>query len=196
VAASAKSIPCVKGSLFWITHANLLRLVERGKITREELDVRLTPEQIELLDAKIQVALWYPIDAFETFLRIASEVGGGSSHEQFAKAGRMAAEKLAESGLYAQLSEDARSSDERAGRRLVTLGSAFYNFMHWKFIPGDDPTHFTIDVTDAAAWCEELRYITEGFIEVVSSRSIGRPLRITSERVAPDHVVFHGRPGD
>ena len=78
----------------------------------------------------------------------------------------------------------------------MTLASSFYNFMHWTYIPGDRPTHFDIDVTDAAAWCEGLRLISEGFIEVVVSRAMGRPVRVGSERVAPDHVIFHGSPAD
>jgi hypothetical protein len=86
--------------------------------------------------------------------------------------------------------------DAKAGRRLVTLGSAFYNFMQWEYVAGEDASQFTIHVTDAAAWCEELRFISEGFMEVVASRSSQREFRITSERVAPDHVVFRGRSAD
>jgi len=194
MAKSAATTPSVKGSLFSLTQANLLTLIEKGKITREEIEVRLTPEQIALLDAKVQVALWYPIDAFNAFLELTTQTAGGVSREALAATGRLAAQQLAESGIYAQLDEGTAASGESAGRRLVTLASAFYNFMHWKYLPGDDPTHFTIDVTDAAAWCEELRYISEGFIEVVTTRSTGRPVSVISERVAPDHVVFLGRP--
>jgi hypothetical protein len=61
-----------------ITQTNLLALVEQEKITREALEVRLTPEQIELLDTKVQVALWHRIDAFNAFLRISSEINGSS----------------------------------------------------------------------------------------------------------------------
>ena len=196
MAKSAADLPSVKGSLFFIAQADLLGLIEKGKISREELEVRLTPEQLELVDAKVQVALWYPVDAFNAFLRITSEIGDRGSPEALAATGRLSAEQLAQSGLYAQLNEGARGSAKGVGRRLVTLASAFYNFMHWEYIEGEGPGRFTVDVTEAADWCEELRHITEGFIEVASARAMGQPVRVTSERPTPGHVIFHGRPAD
>ena len=144
----------------------------------------------------MQVALWYPIDAFSAFLRIASEIGHRATPEALAATGRLSAEQLAQSGLYAQLTEGAGGSSKGVGRRLVTLASAFYNFMHWEYIEGEDRRHFTIDVIEAADWCEDLRHITEGFIEVASARATGQPVRVTSERPTPDHVIFHGHPTD
>lgn len=196
MAKSVSDVPSVKGSLFFIAQADLLGLIEKGKISREELEVRLTPEQLELVDAKVQVALWYPVDAFNAYLRITSEIGDRASPEALAATGRHSAEQLAESGLYLQLTEGAGGRGKGAGRRLVTLASAFYNFMHWEYIEGEDPSHFTIDVTGAADWCEELRHISEGFIEVASTRGTGWPVRVTSERPTPDHVIFHGRRAD
>jgi hypothetical protein len=196
MAKSVADVPSVKGSLFFIAQANLLGLIEQGKISREELEVRLTPEQLEFVDAKVQVALWYPVDAFNAFLRITTVIGDRASPEALAATGRLSAEQLAESGLYPQLAKGAGGRSEGAGRRLVTLASAFYNFMHWEYIAGEDRSHFTIDVTGATDWCEELRYISEGFIEVVSARSMGRPVDVTSERPTPDHVIFRGRPAD
>jgi hypothetical protein len=196
MAKSTADIPSVKGSLFFIAQADLLGLIERGAISREELEVRLSPEQLDLVDAKVQVALWYPVRAFNAFIRITSEVGDRASPEALAATGRLSAEQLARSGLYPQLAEGAGGGGPRAGRRLVTLASAFYNFMRWEYIAGKDPGHFTVDVTDAADWCEELRFISEGFIEVVSTRATGRPVRVTSERRTPDHVIFYGAPSD
>ena len=60
----------------------------------------------------------------------------------------------------------------------------------------EHPGRFTVDVTEAADWCEELRHITEGFIEVASARAMGQPVLVTSERPTPGHVIFHGRPAD
>jgi len=196
MAKSVARVPSVKGSLFFIAQINLLGLIEEGKISREEIEVRLTPEQLELVDAKVQVALWYTVDAFNAILKITSEVGDRASPEALVATGRLSAEQLAQSGLYPQLAEGAGGSGKGVGRRLVTLASAFYNFMHWEFIEGEDPFHYTVDVTDAADWCEELRYISEGFIEVASARGLGGPVCVTSERPTPDHVIFHGRPAD
>jgi len=196
VAPSNADTPSVKGSLFAITQANLLALIEEGAITRDELEVRLTPEQFGFLDAKVQVAIWYPVDAFNAFVEISAQIKGETSRAALAATGRLAADHLAESGIYAQLDESTTPHGENSGRRLVTLGSAFYNFMQWEYVAGEDSSHFAIHVTDAAAWCEELRYISEGFIEVVSSRSTQRKVQVTSERVAPDHVIFRGRPAD
>jgi len=193
MAKSAADVPSVKGSLFFISQADLLGLIEKEKISREELEVRLTPEQLELVDAKVQVALWYPVDAFNAFIRIAAEIGRRASPEALAATGRLSAEQLAKSGLYAQLSEGKGGNAKAVGRRLVTLASAFYNFMRWEYIEGEEPADFTVDVTDAADWSEELRHITTGFIEVATARATGRSVRVTSERPAPDHVIFHGR---
>jgi hypothetical protein len=78
----------------------------------------------------------------------------------------------------------------------VTLGSAFYSFMRWEYIDGESPGHFTVDVTEATEWSEELRHMTAGFIEVATSGALGRPVVVTSERPTPDHVIFRGVPSD
>jgi hypothetical protein len=196
MAKAAAAVPSVKGSLFFIAQADLVGQIQKGTISREDLEDFLTPEQLELVDAKVQVALWYPIDAFNAFVRISSQVAGRASPEALEATGRLSAEQLAKSGLYPQLTEGAGGSARAVGRRLVTLGSAFYNFMRWQFIDGEGPGHFTVDVTEAADWSEELRHITAGFIEVAASGAMGRPVRVTSERPTPDRVIFHARPPD
>jgi len=195
-AKSAADVSSVKGSLFFIAQADLFTQIQKGKISHEELEERLTPEQLELIDAKVQVALWYPIDAFNAFVRISSEIAGRASPAALEATGRLSAEQLAKSGLYPQLTEGAGGSALAVGRRLVTLGSAFYNFMRWQFIDGKAPGHFTVDVTEAADWSEELRHITAGFIEAATSGAMGLSIRVTSERPTPDHVIFRARPSD
>ena len=74
MAKAAAGVPSVKGSLFFIAQADLAGQIQKGKISREDLEDLLTPEQLELVDAKVQVALWYPIDAFNAFVRISSQV--------------------------------------------------------------------------------------------------------------------------
>jgi hypothetical protein len=196
MAKSTSDVSSVKGSLFFIAQADLLGLIEKGEISREELEVRLNPEQLELVDAKVQVALWYPVDAFNAFIRITAEIGGRASPEALEATGRVSAEQLAKSGLYPQLTEGAGGSAKGAGRRLVTLGSAFYNFMRWEYIEGEALGHFTVDVTEAADWSEELRHITAGFIEAATAGAMNRSVRVTSERPTPDHVIFRGAPSD
>jgi len=44
MSTSKGRLPSVKGSLFAIVQANLQALLERDKITREELEIRLAPE--------------------------------------------------------------------------------------------------------------------------------------------------------
>ena len=173
MAKAAAGVPSVKGSLFFIAQADLAGQIQKGKISREDLEDLLTPEQLELVDAKVQVALWYPIDAFNAFVRISSQVAGRASPEALEATGRLSAEQLAKSGLYPQLTEGTGGSAKGVGRRLVTLGSAFYSFMQWQYTDGEAPGHFSVDVTEATDWSEELRHITAGFIEVACSRAMG-----------------------
>ena len=61
--------------------------------------------------------------------------------------------------------------------------------MQWQYTDGEAPGHFSVDVTEATDWSEELRYITAGFIEVACSRAMGWPVRVTSERPTPGRAT-------
>jgi hypothetical protein len=49
--------PSIKGIVIAAVAANVLRLVEQGKISREQLEVGLEKEDLKLLETKIQPAL-------------------------------------------------------------------------------------------------------------------------------------------
>jgi hypothetical protein len=194
--------PSIKGSVFAPVIADVQRLLAEGRVGPEELESRLAAEDLVYLEEKLNVAVWYPIEAYDRFARVIQDFEGGGRPEHMRRRGELAAQRLMESGLYAQLrksdamAEEVRRSDEgllseHHGRLMTSLAGAIYDFGHWEFRARAVRGEYRIDVTEAAAFPEVGRHATEGFIHEFMRRvSPKRAPTVTSQRLAPDHVRF------
>jgi hypothetical protein len=54
--------PSIKGSAISSVIEDVCRLRDTDQITPERLESSLEPADLALLDAKVQAALWYPIE--------------------------------------------------------------------------------------------------------------------------------------
>jgi hypothetical protein len=115
--------------------------------------------------------------------------------------GARAAERLFAAGLYLQLergeemgAEKRKRGEgwtEREGNLVASLAGAIFNVSHWRFrIDADDPTLQRIEAVEAEALPEVSRLAAQGFIEYTTSRLSGAPVRVTSERIGRDRIVF------
>lgn len=192
--------PAIKGSAFEAVVSDLVASIEEGRILREEIEAKLEPEDLEILDSKVLVSSWYPIETYRRLTEILVEVEGGGP-EYLLERGARAAERLFASGVYQQLRfGDERSQalqaaqakwTQRDGTIMATLAGALFNFSCWRFEVADaDRRAYRIEVTGAAALPEVARLAAQGFIAYVSSRLSDAPLRVTSERVEPDRILF------
>ena len=150
--------PSIKGIVIAAVAEHVVRLVEKGKITREQLEARLEEEELELLEVKIQPALWYSIYSFERLQQLMADVeDGGDLHGYLRRNGHIMAKRLQKLGLYAQLKPAGGGEKASAGglsewgiKRTLSLWQAMVNFSRWRCqVESDDPPVFRIDVYEA-----------------------------------------------
>lgn len=185
----------VKGTAVASVVEDLKRLIEAGRVRRDELEVRLHAEDLELLEQKILPSSWYPLGSQGRLTQILLEVEGRGSIEYLLERGRRAAERMREGGLYAQLSVDQERWGERIGAMMIPLGPAIYRDTVWSIeLSGKGAAmRFEITVEVQEDFPEVCRHQTQGFIEHASSYASGRPVRMSSTRVSPTRILFAGQ---
>ena len=189
----------LKGTVLVAVTEELLRLVESGRVSRDWLEARLEARDLEILDAKIQPALWYPIESYERLMKTLVELEGGRDPVSFLRRrGRQAAARLAESGLYAQLRGDsaAHSLDLRQVRRTLSLWAALVTFSQWSCaMESEQPRVFRIEVTEAEKFPGVLRQANAGFLEGVFSGVAQRRVEVLLEDERADRFSYRVRVG-
>jgi hypothetical protein len=197
----------VKGSIIEAVIGELVRLRDAGRLTEEQLEVRLEAEEIALLDGKINTAAWYPMASYTRFLELLGDFEGGGSPAYFVERGRANARHLMEAGLYEQLSfigrwkesarggsvEESIASYAKKLKLAVSLATSIYNVGRWLVEPDEDyPGRVWIAIRDAGDYSEPMRLAAEGFLnECGRGRSGGGDDDMyTSERPRPDLILF------
>jgi len=199
--------PAVKGSIFASVIGDLRESRDAGRISEDKLEERLSPLELELLESTISSAGWYSMESYARIADLLCEIDGGKTREYFRRRGATNAKRLIEQGLYGQLEflkrwEKSIEGKERGDRDavfqsfhrslklVVTLSKNIYSTGDWRV--EYDPhraNHVRIEILDAAAYSEGMRYALEGFLNecVRAVRGNTKPL-FTSERVARDHI--------
>ena len=134
------STPCIKGSVFSSIVEDVERLIREGLISREKVEAKVGEEALSHLDETIQPALWYPIESYRLLAELLVEVEGHGRMEYMFERGERTAQRLMEAGLYEQLryaseksGSGTRTQVRSAGRLIVTLAPAMFNFTRWSF---------------------------------------------------------------
>jgi hypothetical protein len=199
------AVPSIKGTAFQSVAEDLQRLVAAGRITRAWLEARLDAETLRTLDDKVLPGVWYPHACYQRLTEILIEIDGGGRPDYVVRRGARAAERLFAAGLYLQrergeeMGAEKRKRGEgwceREGNLVASHAGAIFNVSRWRFrIDADDPTIHRIEAVEAAALPEVSRLAAQGFIEYTTSRLSGAPVRVTSERIGRDRIVFTLRP--
>lgn len=185
--------PSVKGAALVPLAAAVNELVEAGKLAVTELDAVLSPDEVALLENGIAPSLWYPVECFDHLLMLLSRQTGSSDPAWIARLGRESAPGLFEDGPYASFVEGSRSLGERAGVALVKLSQLLLSFGEWSYA-GSAQRAFVLEVRDAEPMSEWLQHAAGGFIEYLAGEMAGRAIEVDSQRLAPDRVLYRGRP--
>ena len=191
--------PAIKGGAYQQAAEDLLALVERGTVRRETLEQALHPEDLEVLESKPSPTDWVPIAGYARIVELLLKVEGRGDRSYLRQRGARAAERLFDSGVYAQLRHGAvigelteaggkRVFKELDGRLMTSLSGAIFNFGAWSF--RDTGECYEVDARDVAPMPEVMRYAAEGFLEVMTSRTSLRQVTVTSQRVSKDRIVF------
>ena len=191
------SEPSIKGTAFEAVWVDVNRLVEEGRFSRDDLEVRLTAEDLEILEAKPLPASWVPMETHRRLSELLMELEGRGDPQYVVERGRAAAERLFP--IYQQLRrgeeigsemrEEGADWRESDGRLMASISNALFNFSAWSF-EAEDETSFRIIVTEAEGLPEIALYAAVGFIEYTASRVTGRPARVSYEREGPGEIVF------
>jgi hypothetical protein len=184
----------VKGTAIESVVADVKRLVESGRISREQLEVQLEAEDLEILEQKLLPSVWYSLGAYGRMTQLLYEAEGRGRTEYLLERGRRAAERMRSVGLYAQLSAARDRWGDSLGTMMVTLGPAIYRDTEWRFrlLGAAAEMSFEIELSVPEAFPDVCRYTTQGFIEHAASHASAQSVRITSERVGPTRILFQG----
>ena len=189
--------PSAKGTLVLGAVVAARRHREKGRISEQQLEVRLSASALELLDQKIAIAAWYPIDAFCELMDLNWDLGGKRAPDFMRREGERSADRLFDTGIYPQLrfadqAVKVQSRDDlvRQSRLITSITGSLYNFLQIE-VRVDDGAEGRLQIVygNAARFNEALRYSTEGFMNQINKRQKSLR-RWTSERPAPDRIVF------
>jgi hypothetical protein len=188
---------CAKGSIVVGAVASLRHHRNHGRIKDAQLQARLSPAALELLEEKIDIARWYSIRAFTDLVDVEWDLIARRDPEYARQGGAKGAQRLLQSGTYQQLDFAQRSGKAptrgalvRQSKRITTVTSMLYNFLQVTVaIDPQDPNVLQIVYANAAEFTEALRYTTEGFMNAINA--VQDSTRCwTSERPEPDRIVF------
>ena len=187
----------VKGTLVLGAVVTVRRLRERGRIAPDQLAARLGATALALIDEKIDISRWYPLDAFCEILDSDWDFAGHRDPNYMREEGRRTADRLFESGIYQQLqfaerSERAQAADNliRRTKLITTITGSLFNFLTTEVrLNPEQRDSLEIVYSNATGFSEALRYTTEGFMNQINKRQ-GSSKEWSSNRVRPDLVVF------
>jgi hypothetical protein len=186
--------PSIKGTAFASAVADLQELVDRGRLTREQLEVRLRREDIEIIDAKILPGDWYPIESYGRILELLGHVAGGGASYHLQR-GRRTAERLLSSGIYKQFDRAVGQREEKNEAALVsimlTVGRTLYNFGSWEMLrDGGSRRRMRFELREMKDLPENARITIQGFVEWAAEHIMGREIKVESKRTQPDRIQF------
>jgi hypothetical protein len=187
------AVPSTKGILIQHAVARIQGYLDGGRLSRDQLEVRLAKEDLAFFGGeKVVAGLWYPVAQNHRLLDLVYEVEGGSD-EAMVELGRQAGEQILRAPAFGALFEAAaRRRDASAGPLLLKLAELVLNFTKWRFL-GPSLDDFRIEVAEAREISDHARRTVMGLIEVLGSAVLGRTLSVTSERPERDRILFHGK---
>jgi hypothetical protein len=186
-------VPSVKGVLVRSAVERLQSCLAAGRLSREQLELRLEREDLGLFEKDAIVnGLWYPATRFERLLDLIYEVEGRRP-EALVALGRSAAEGLLGASAFAGIFEATarRGRHESGGPILMKLAELMLNFTRWKYV-GAGADEFSVEVGEAAEFHEHARHLAQGLIEFFGTQLFETPLRVESQRPSRDRIVFRG----
>jgi hypothetical protein len=194
--------PSIKGVLLVKLVDDVRALLERRDADRERLEVRLSAGALELLEGKVEIGRWYPIEQYTELTDLIWQEEGNRRVEYLHQRGEQAMKRLLEAGLYQQIeylnreeggfrTSPSRNQLLQSCRLVGSVMGALLNFtmQSWDWDP-QNPEIMLHQVRQAAHYPEVLRYLQEGTLTFLVRLARPNAPAVTSQRLAPDHIVF------
>ncbi len=179
----------IKGAAITRIREQLEEAMEKGLITRDEIEVRLHAEDMFVVEEKIEPSLWYPLDSVARASDILVETLGAGDIRFMVDSGRETARRFQNEGIFAAFIQDAAMRGDKMGPVLVKISQLALDIGRWEF-EGESMRDFTVTVGDAADLPETTRYSILGFIECLASDLAGTPLHAETTRPDPSNVLY------
>jgi hypothetical protein len=188
---SVSSRASIRGTALKLAAEDLRRLLQSGSVDRETLVERFGDDSELLLQGEIDPVAWYPIDLCARVIAVLVEREGGDDPIGYLQVRGARAAEVTVKGNYGPvfsegsveaLSDEDMEAGRSLGRMMTHLGPAIVNFGTWEFSFVDRDARPTFRFSGSAALPEEVRQTTAGFIQALSTRTLGRPVRVDSER--------------
>lgn len=194
--------PSIKGSVITKLVDDVRALLERSGADRERLEAQLSAATLELVDAKIEIGQWYPIEQYAELSELLWKEEGEGRVEFLHRRGEEAMKRLMEAGLYQQIeylrrddgpfrTRPRRTELLRSCRLVGSIMGALLNFTKqtWDWDP-ENPDIILHHVRQAKHYPEVLRHVQEGVVTFLVRLARPQAPAVTSERPTPDHIVF------
>src|SRR5262249_59565062 len=116
------NVPSLKATLFQLTADLIEDLVQSGRLTREELERRVRPEDLQYLGRKLAASSWVPITSVVRIQHVLIETALDDSPEQQIRAeGERGAAIIHKLGLYKQFEASPDRGGAGVGKILLTF---------------------------------------------------------------------------
>ncbi|MCP3984133.1 MAG: hypothetical protein GY723_07075 [bacterium] len=186
----------IKGAALAGSVEELCGLRDEGRLSQEQLEFSLQAEDLELLEGKVDPAVWYPIHIAERIVLLLFEVDGGGRIGYLRKRGRLAAERLIASGHYPQLDALSGPGATTLGelrmlmRQAIRVHDALFDVGRWS-VDADErhPARLKVTIEDAAEFPESMRHNVEGFFTRACEEA-RLDSNWLSERPRPDLLIY------
>ncbi|HBZ68766.1 MAG TPA: hypothetical protein DEP35_03050 [Deltaproteobacteria bacterium] len=188
----AMDVPSIKGLTLGPTCDRVNALVEKGRMSQRDLEATLHPEDLRLLEEGPAPTLWYPIASVARLNELLIRESGGDGPKLMRELGAGALDSLLQGGGSRLFLEGIRKLGNRASDALVELARLLLNFGEWNYRQ-DSPQHAVIEARQVQPLPETLRFAIEGLIEVMIPEFLGMTVIVSSERPAPDRILFNCR---
>ena len=187
-------VACAKGTLLVGAVVSARRHRDAGRVSADQLERKLGPDALAMIDERIDIARWYPVEAFCELLELDWEIAGHRHPGYLERQGALTADRLFDSGLYMQLDFAKRSgkvetlkSLERQAKLITTITATLYNFLSAEVRTDGDVLQ--IEYGDAEPFRESLAHTTVGFMNEINLKQ-GSKRSWSFRRTTPDRVVF------
>lgn len=186
-------VPSIKGVGIQLAADAVRRVVQAGFLSEEELQRRLSPQDLKILESEILPGLWYPIETCGKLIDIAAKADGGGDAAYLENVGVRVAKTFFSSAVYNPFISAGEKHGPGSGKILISMTNIALNFSKWTYEARSEKSpEFIIEVSEADAFPEVLRFIALGFIKYLAKRLSAAPIIVTSLRPTPDRIVFEG----
>lgn len=183
----------VKGSAFVSVQADVLRLIDEGRIDVEEVDAGLTEKDRGLLDTLITPVSWVPIASYARCLELLARAESPEDPIAYLRhRGREAGKRLL-GGAYQGFAQVSGGLDLKGVQIFTGIARMIYDFMKWDTRAGASGV-VEIVISEARDYPDAALHAAEGFLELFGELTSGQRPQIESSRPNPHTVLIRVTP--